>query len=53
MYKRQAYDEAKEAAAKFMAVPQFFVEGAPPGHRANDGLRSANNLLMSLKEPQN
>ena len=52
-YLGAAYVEAKEAAAKFIAVPQFFVEGAPSGHKANDGLRSANNLLMSLKEPQN
>jgi len=52
-YLEDAYDEAKEAAAKFKIVPQFFVEGAPRGHRANDGLRSANNLLMRLEEPQN
>ena len=48
-----AYGEAKAAAEKFIEVPQFFVEGAPQGHRANDGLRSANNLLMRLKEPRN
>ncbi|NCG26848.1 MAG: hypothetical protein GWP42_04825 [Verrucomicrobiales bacterium] len=48
-----AYEKAKEAAAKFIAVPQFFVEGAPQGHRANDGLKSANNLLMRLEEPRN
>ena len=52
-YLENAYDEAKEAVAKFKIVPQFFVEGAPRGHRANDGLRSANNLLMRLEEPQN
>ena len=48
-----AYGEAKAAAEKFIEVPQFFVEGAPQGHRANDGLRSANNLLMRLEEPRN
>ena len=48
-----AYEKAKGAAAKFIAVPQFFVEGAPQGHRASDGLRSANHLLMRLEEPRN
>ena len=48
-----AYEKAKGAAAKFIAVPQFFVEGAPQGHRASDGLRSANHLLMRLEEPLN
>ena len=50
---KDAYEKAKEAAAKFIAVPQFFVEGAPLGHRAKDGLKSANNLLMRLEEPRN
>lgn len=52
-YLEDAYEKAKEAVAKFIAVPQFFVEGAPQGHRANDGLKSANNLLMRLEEPRN
>ena len=45
-----AYKEAVSAAKKFEAVPEFFVEGAPRGHRVAEGTRSSKQLLERLKK---
>lgn len=44
-----AYREAVGAAKKFKAVPEYFVEGAPRGHRVAEGVRSTEKLLKRLK----
>ena len=45
-----AYKEAVSAAKNFEAVPEFFVEGAPRGHRVAEGTRSSKQLLERLKK---
>ena len=44
-----AYREAVGAAKKFKAVPDYFVDGAPRGHRVAEGVRSTEKLLKRLK----
>lgn len=45
-----AYREAVGAAKKFKAVPDYFVDGAPRGHRVAEGVRSTEELLKRLKK---
>ena len=46
----QAYEKAVISAKHFDAVPEFFVDGAPKGHRVVEGIRSSKKLLERLKE---
>ena len=45
-----AYEKAVISAKHFDAVPEFFVDGAPKGHRVAEGIRSSKKLLERLKE---
>lgn len=44
-----AGDEARLALEEFQAVPGYFVQGGPRGHRANSGMKSARALLKLLE----
>ncbi|MCP4849845.1 MAG: hypothetical protein GY899_18050 [Verrucomicrobiaceae bacterium] len=45
-----ARHEARLALEEFEAVPGYFVQGAPRGHRANSGIKGARALLKTLKD---
>ena len=42
--------EARLALEEFEAVPGYFVQGAPRGHRAHSGMKGARALLKTLKD---
>jgi len=45
-----ARDEARLALEEFEAVPGYFIQGAPRGHRANSGMKSTRALLKMLED---
>ena len=45
-----AAKEAQLALKEFKKVPEFFVQGAPRGHRATSGATSARALIKQLKD---
>ena len=45
-----AAKEAHLALKEFKKVPEFFVQGAPRGHRATSGATSAQALIKQLKD---
>ena len=49
---QDAAKEAKLALVEFKRVPEFFVQGAPRGHRAGSGAKSALALIKQLKDRQ-